>query len=168
MKRFLYRLKRVFSKRITNVNPLLAGTIIGTYFTRPKYFQSPTFQGIPVAGTLLIHQSIPYFQAQFPKLEVCGVFAPSEEFHEYIETGHTFGVYPTGCRISIPIYEKLSIEEEERLGKALLKKPVVGVMVIEGECKVGCATATIKSINVYRLNSLKKPDYEKPIWSWIK
>jgi hypothetical protein len=147
---------------------MLAGTFVGALISTQKLHQSPTFQGIPVAGTLLIHQSIPYFQRQFPKLEISGVFAPGEEYHTYTETGQTFGIYPTGCTVTLPIFEMLSIEEEERMGKALLKKQVVGVVVIEGECKAGCATASVKSIKVYKMNTSLVPEYEKPVWSWSK
>jgi hypothetical protein len=126
---------------------------------------SPTFQGVPVAGTFLIHQSIPYFDKKFPGLEIAGAFVPGETLHSYVEQ-KVMGLYATSCKVTIPVYEKLSKQEEERLGKAMLKKPAVGLLVLEGDCKVGCATVQLTSIRLYKLDQDKNPVMEHPIWEW--
>lgn len=132
-----------------------------------RLYQSPTFQGVPVAGTLLIHQATPLLNKQFPGLEISGIFAPGNDGHSYSETT-TLGIYPTACKVTIPIYERLSEQEEERLGKALLMKPIVGMLVMFGKCNAGCATASLQSLVVYKVTKDKKIDYENVVWKWNK
>ena len=151
----------------TRIPILVIGSSTATILTHKKTYCSPTFQGVPVAGTFLIHQSIPYITKKFPGLEVAGAYVPGEIGHSYTET-KVLGLYGIACTVTIPVYEKLCRKEEERLGKAMLKKPAVGHLVLEGECKVGCATATLTAITLYKLDSNKNPVLDAPIWEWKK
>jgi hypothetical protein len=159
---FLQALKSQF------LRPLVGTAIATSLYSSQKIYCSPTFEGVPVSATLLIHQSIPYFEKKFPGLEVSGVYSPGEPGHTYVESGKILGLYPTKCTVTIPIYEKLSKEEEERLGKAMIKKDAVAHLILHGECKVGCATATLSSIRIYKLDANQNTDLSALVWSWNK
>lgn len=99
---------------------LVTGSTTALYLNsrKPQIHCSPTFNGIPVSATFLLHQSHNLFTNQFPGLEMSPVFAInySDEF-TYKETG-MFADYgwPTGCIVTVPVFERLSKEEEVRLG----------------------------------------------------
>jgi hypothetical protein len=120
---------------------------------------SPTFEGIPVSATLIIFQAVSHFQKHYPGLEISASFSPGKAAeHFYKEEGGFLGLFPTRCVVGIPVFEKLDELEESRLGQALLMKPIVGHLVLEGKCKMGCASATLSSLSLYRVDSQKKPN----------
>ena len=141
---------------------------IGHCLFSQTLYQSPTFQGIPVAGTLIIDQAHSIFKKQFPGLELSGVFSPGQLGHSYLESGSIMGWYPQACTVEIPVYQVLTRKEEETLGKALVKKPIVGILRMEGDCKVGCAKVTLKQMTLYKVNAAKEPDYNEIVWTWSK
>lgn len=153
------------SKLIVNSALLIGG--LGLYMNRNTIKASPTFEGVPVSATLLIHQASPLFYQEFPGLTLAPSFAPKKQLnHTYEETGGILGIYPTGCELGIPVYEKLTEIEETRLGKALLAKPSVAHLVIKGSCKVGCATAFLTEMKLFKVDSEKGILYESPVWNW--
>jgi hypothetical protein len=124
---------------------------------------SPTFEGIPTAATLLIFQSISLFEAKFKdKLLISPVFKPGSLNHIYTEKGI---IIPSRCSVELPVYEKLPEEEEKRLGKLLIEKQIVGHLVIRGDCKLGCASVTMTSIQLFKVDKDSKP-YGTPIWEY--
>lgn len=90
------------------------------------------------------------------------------EGHTYQESGGFAGVYPTKCQVGIPIFERLSQLEEARIGQALLLKPAVAHLVLKGDCKVGCATASLSEMELFKVDQEKKPIWEKSVWKWTK
>ncbi|KAH9247263.1 60S ribosomal protein L11 [Batrachochytrium salamandrivorans] len=89
---------------------------------------SPLFQGVPVAATFLIHQAIPVVTEALPGLEVSAVFSPELGGHMYEETGGILGVYRTGAVVELPMFERTTPEEAQRLGVAGIFKEAVGVL----------------------------------------
>ncbi|KAJ1566468.1 hypothetical protein HK096_001349, partial [Nowakowskiella sp. JEL0078] len=128
---------------------------------------SPTFNGVPVAATFLMHQAMPLFDTQFPGLEISPVFVkPSitsrnqksttwltdnetsediESHFEYSEDGGavTAALYPTSCETVVPVFERLAQVEEARLGAAGIRKRPVGLLKMRGKCKLGCAAVEL-------------------------
>ena len=132
-------------------------------FTHKIVEASPTFEGIPVGATLLIFQSLPVFEAKFKdKLVVSPSFSPGKLNHNYFEKGF---LIPNACVVEIPVYEKLEEEEEKRLGKLLIEKLIVGHLVVEGVCKLGCASVTMRSVKLFKVDANQKPTGE-PIWEY--
>ena len=128
---------------------------------------SPTFEGIPVAATILIHQAYPHFAKAFPGLELSPAFSPGKEKgHFYEEKGGLFGIYPTSCKIGIPIFERLSQLEESRIGQALLMKPVVAYLILIGDCTVGCAAANLSEMVLLKVDEEKNPRFDSSVWEW--
>ncbi|KAJ3211466.1 hypothetical protein HDU82_005824 [Entophlyctis luteolus] len=111
-------------------------------------FSSPSFQGTPVAATLLMHQASRPFEEHFRDvLEMSPVFVlpdalpdadsyaknyaqrqqeqsekettvdgselSSNEFG-YVETGAFMGSWATGVEVKVPVFEKLSANEDAR------------------------------------------------------
>lgn len=132
----------------------------------PAIAASPTFEGIPVAATLLIHQAYPRFSKAFPGLELSPAFSPGKDGHFYKEEGGLFGIYPTSCKVGIPIYERLSQLEESRIGQALLMKPVVAILILTGECSVGCASASLSRMELFKVDEAKNPRSDALVWMW--
>jgi hypothetical protein len=157
--------RRIFFRQRIPILISMGAVTTGLVLQHKTIHCSPTFQGVPVAGTFLIHQSIPYFDKKFPGLEIAGAFVPDEIGHSYKES-KVLGLYATACTVTIPVYQKLSKQEEERLGKAMLKKIPVGHLVLEGDCKVGCAAATLTTIKLYKLDADQNPDLESLVWEW--
>ncbi|KAJ1339591.1 60S ribosomal protein L11 [Batrachochytrium salamandrivorans] len=61
--------------------------------------------------------------------EISAVFAPGLGGHVYQETGGVMGMYRTGAVLEVPMFERLSAEEEQRLGAAGIFKEAVGVLL---------------------------------------
>ena len=120
---------------------------------------SPTFAGVPVAATFLMHQAYDKFEKEFPGLELPSVFDMNSSEFEYFEstssigklTGTIFG--PSEATIIIPVYEKYSQLEEERLGSAGIKKSPVGKVKITGKCQIGCARVLMTQMTLFKLNN---------------
>ncbi|KAH6573747.1 hypothetical protein BASA50_005133 [Batrachochytrium salamandrivorans] len=127
---------------------------------------SPLFQGVPVAATFLIHQAIPVVTEALPGLEVSAVFSPELGGHMYEETGGILGVYRTGAVVELPMFERTTPEEAQRLGVAGIFKEAVGVLRATGECKYGCATVRLLTLTLYALNEDGQLDRENPVWTW--
>ena len=156
------------SSRFLATIPAALTLAVGQYLFSNRIQQSPTYQGIPVAGTLLLDQAHPIFKKQFPGLELSGVFLPGKQGHLYSESGTILGWYPQQCSAEIPVYQVLSRKEEETLGKALVKKPVVGVLRMDGDCQIGCAKVTLRKLTLFKVNAEKNPDYDAVVWEWSK
>ena len=124
--------------------------------TMKQYECSPTFQGLPVGATFLLHQGNIIFEQEYPGLCVSPYFKPTLPGHEYRENGY---FYPTEAEMMIPVYEKVSNEEEERLGSLGLSTAQVGYLKLKGKCKIGCASVTLVQMELLSL------DHEL-IWKW--
>lgn len=107
---------------------------------------SPTFQGVPVASTLLIHQAQAIFASEYPGLEMSVVFRPGTSGHKWAESPM---FYPTSHTVTIPIYEKLAQVEEDALGVNGIAKIPVGYLVLLGECSYGCATVQLRKMTLF-------------------
>ena len=156
------------ARLFNSILPTIFTLGVGHQLFNAKIHQSPTFQGIPVAGTLLLDQANSIFKDNFPGLELSGVFNPGQTGHSYSESGTILSWYPQSCQVEIPVYQVLSKKEEETLGKALVKKPIVGILRLEGDCKVGCAKVTLKKLTLFKVNLSKEPDYSAVVWTWTK
>ncbi|KAJ3157277.1 hypothetical protein HDU89_002689 [Geranomyces variabilis] len=130
--------------------------------TRRPVECSPTFQGVPVAATFLMHQALPRFHRKFPGLELSPVFdmARPEEFG-YREEGLFASVMPSTAVVEVPIFEKLSEMEEAKLGGAGIRKSPVGKAVLKGKCSLGCAKVDLVEITVFKMNG-------DIVWEWKK
>ncbi|KAI8918097.1 hypothetical protein BC831DRAFT_483316 [Entophlyctis helioformis] len=118
-----------------------------------------------------MHQAVPVFEAAFPGLEVSAVYAPGMGGHVYEETGAILGFYPTEAVVELPVFERLSRAEEERLGSAGIRKKPVGLLRVTGECRYGCANVALQSMALFSLASLERDgqlDRSHPIWTWSK
>eukprot|EP00842_Homolaphlyctis_polyrhiza_P000540 jgi/Hompol1/1487/HPOL_005612-RA len=127
---------------------------------------SPSFQGIPVAATFLMAQAIAPFESVFPGLQISPVFAPGIGGHVYEESGGIMGVYPTLAVVELPVFERLSQKEEERLGIAGIRKSAVGVLRMTGDCKYGCASVKLATMTLYALLEDGSLDRQNPVWTW--
>lgn len=120
---------------------------------------SPTFAGVPVAATFLMHQAYEKFESQFPGLELPSVYDSSSSDFEYFEAVSTWGKItdnifgPSEATIIIPVYEKYSQVEEERLGSAGIKKSPVGKLKASGQCQMGCARVVLRDMTLFKLNN---------------
>ncbi|KAL3896476.1 MAG: hypothetical protein SGCHY_004046, partial [Lobulomycetales sp.] len=93
-------------------------------------------------------------------LEVSGVFVNDDKEFSYEETGWLKDIlYASGCRVSCPVYEKLSQVEEARLGNAGIRKESVGQLDLVGRCLYGCASVELEEM------TLRKPD-GVVVWQW--
>ncbi|KAL2917715.1 hypothetical protein HK105_202588 [Polyrhizophydium stewartii] len=109
---------------------------------------------------------MPVVADAFPGLEISAVFAPGLGGHVYLETGGIMGFYPTQAVVEIPMFERMSREEEERLGSAGISKQAVGILRATGECKYGCATVRLTDLALYPLDQDGTLDRERPVWTW--
>ncbi|KAI8909393.1 hypothetical protein DFJ77DRAFT_433484 [Powellomyces hirtus] len=123
---------------------------------------SPTFQGVPVAATFLMHQALPRFDKKFPGLELSAVFdmARPEEY-VYKEEGLFASVMPSTAIVEVPIFEKLSQVEEAKLGGAGIRKKPVGKVQLKGACSLGCAKVELTEMRVLKNNG-------DVVWEWKK
>lgn len=96
------------------------------------------------------------FSAKYPGLELSGVYVINDKDYSYKEQGWPLA---SSCSVIVPVYEKLSDIEEQRLGNAGIKKDVVARMHIQGECKYGCASVLLKKIQLCKLDG-------SVVWSW--
>ncbi|KAJ3386515.1 hypothetical protein HDU92_002425 [Lobulomyces angularis] len=119
------------------------------------------FNGVPVSAPFLMNQASKIFDKEYPGLEISPVFVINEPNFLYEELGVFKYYFPSGCIVKVPVYEKLTQVEEERLGTNGIKKKPVGILVLLGDCEVGCAKVTLKEI---RLENFK----EQVIWRWNK
>jgi hypothetical protein len=119
---------------------------------------SPTFAGVPVAATFLMHQAYEKFETQFPGLSLPSIFDSNSSEYEYFEASTTWGKFtdtifgPSEATVIIPVYEKYSELEEERMGSAGIKKSPVGRLKATGECQMGCARVRLKEMTLFKLN----------------
>jgi hypothetical protein len=120
---------------------------------------SPTFAGVPVAATFLMHQAYGKFESQFPGLSLPSVFDSNSSDYEYYESSTTWGKFtdkifgPSEATIIIPVYERYSELEEERLGSAGIKKSPVGKLKATGVCQIGCARVLLTEMTLFKLNN---------------
>ncbi|KAJ3065644.1 hypothetical protein HDU98_010969 [Podochytrium sp. JEL0797] len=141
-----------------------------------RRFSSPIFQGTPVAATLLMHQAVKLFDAQFSSLlEMSAIFVLPEDVPDrgaysngmadeedeeslmreefaYKESGGFFGSWASGVEVTVPVFEKLSETEESRLGNAGIRKKPVGSLVMQGKCSYGCAVVQLMHMQVKKLD----------------
>ncbi|KAJ3412968.1 hypothetical protein HDV05_008683 [Chytridiales sp. JEL 0842] len=153
------------------LTPTLLLLLVLSPATKPPLECSPTYNGVPVAASFLMHQAHPHFEKQFPGLEMSAVFISRdpkfrplkrdgtqderkeeewEREYVYVEKGLSF--WPTGAHVEVPIFERLSEVEEARLGNAGIRKGSVGRLVLEGECGYGCASVKLKEMRVEKLD----------------
>ena len=137
---------------------LLIGCLALIIIPKTRLECSPTFAGVPVAATFLMHQAYAQFESQFPGLELASLFDTNSSEFEYYEATSglerlavkIFG--PSQATIIIPVYEKYSQVEEERMGSAGIKKSPVGKLQIVGKCQMGCAKVTLSQMTLFKLN----------------
>ncbi|KAJ3181037.1 hypothetical protein HDU85_003739 [Gaertneriomyces sp. JEL0708] len=123
---------------------------------------SPTFNGVPVAATFLIHQATPKLDAKFPGLEISPIFDINQpQDYKYEEESTFLSIMPSYALVEVPMYEKLSSLEEAKLGVSGLKKNPVGKAVLKGSCSLGCAKVTLVEIKLLKLNG-------DLVWEWKK
>ncbi|KAJ3202127.1 hypothetical protein HDU67_000786 [Dinochytrium kinnereticum] len=113
---------------------------------------SPTYHGVPVAATFLMHQALPVFDKTFPGLEMSPVFVMGHPEYSYAETGLLSSVWATGATMELPIFERLSEEEEAKLGSSGIRKKPVGRLLLVGECEYGCAAVRLREMKVFKAN----------------
>ena len=139
--------------------------ILSLFYTsyKSRLLASPTFGGIPVGATFLMHQGLPIFQKEFPGLEMSAVDDSDECFYSEKRSigNHKDGpldffllklIGPKEAIVQIPIYERYSQQEEERLGNAGIKKASVGKLTLKGSCDLGCAKVLLKEMILYKGN----------------
>jgi hypothetical protein len=131
---------------------------------------SPTFSGVPVAATFLMHQAQTPFENAFPGLEMSAVFSMHNtqdfsytEFAKDPESVFSrlhmriFGA--SEAQVSVPVYERLSQAEEERLGASGIRKAPVGTLIMKGMCRVGCAQVKLMQVTLTKTNG-------DVVWTW--
>ncbi|TPX69351.1 hypothetical protein SpCBS45565_g02496 [Spizellomyces sp. 'palustris'] len=123
---------------------------------------SPTFNGVPVAATFLMHQALPRFEKKFPGLEISAVYDANrpEEF-KYEETGLFSSLMPSQAIVEVPVFEKLSETEEAKLGVSGIRKKPVGRVQLKGTCSIGCAKVELTEMRVLKNNG-------QVVWEWKK
>jgi hypothetical protein len=109
-----------------------------------------------------MHQAYDIFEKAFPLLEMSAVYSIEGDDFGYEESpadpnalssqlfSKVFG--PSQAQVKLPVYEKLSQAEEERLGTAGIRKSPVGHLILRGECKVGCAQVRLVYIELRKMN----------------
>ena len=124
---------------------------------------SPTFSGVPVAATFLMHQAYDLFESAFPGLEMSSIFNVDHADFNYVE--HADGLLaffgPSAASVTVPVFERLSQVEEERLGTAGIRKTPVGSLIITGRCQLGCAKVTLEEMTLMKSNGDIVWTYEK-------
>lgn len=88
-----------------------------------------------------------------------GMTIPDAHHFNFTESGGI--IWSNHCEASIPIYKKLSKHEEMELGTAGLRKKPVGVLVMKGECRYGCAQVVLMEWVVRKLDG-------EVVWRWTK
>ncbi|KAJ1568579.1 hypothetical protein HK405_000380, partial [Cladochytrium tenue] len=67
----------------------------------------------------------------------------------YAESGVLAPAWPTAARAEVPLFERLSEQEEASLGSAGVRKQPVGKLVMIGTCTYGCAKVRLRELRVY-------------------
>ncbi|KAJ3006127.1 hypothetical protein HKX48_000293 [Thoreauomyces humboldtii] len=121
---------------------------------------SPTFQGVPVAATFLMHQALPRFDRKFPGLEISAVFDMARPLEFVYEESGGF-VMASEATVEVPVFERLDEVEEAKLGGAGIRKKAVGRVRIKGTCSLGCAKVEMTEMAVFKVNG-------DLVWEWKK
>ncbi|KAJ3036165.1 hypothetical protein HDV00_003021 [Rhizophlyctis rosea] len=109
-----------------------------------------------------MHQTLPYFEKQFPGLELSAVYDSNRpEEYSYEEEGLLAALFPQAAVAVVPVFEKLSQEEEMKLGSSGIRKKPVGKVWMRGACSYGCATVELVEFRVLKLNG-------DVVWEWKK
>ncbi len=122
----------------------------------PSIYGAPTFNGIPTPTTLLISQSLSLFSSQFPDLEISPIYLSDHPDYTYSESGFFF---PSSCTVIVPLFQKLDMEEEKKLGANGIRKEKVGFLEMKGRCETGCAKVTLTDLKVKKLDG-------SVVWEW--
>lgn len=89
-----------------------------------------------------------------------GVYVNDNPEFSFEETGVLKTLlFPSGCRVTCPVFERLQQKEEERLGNAGIRKSPVGQLELVGECKWGCAQVVLKGMILRRNDGTE-------VWTW--
>jgi hypothetical protein len=109
-----------------------------------------------------MRQASPVFDAQFPGLEMAAIYVPNHPDFVYTETSAVpllQLLYPTGCTVEVPVFQRLSDREEAELGHSGVRKKPIGRVVIRGECRYACSQVLMVEMTVVRGDGTV-------VWTW--
>jgi hypothetical protein len=129
---------------------LAAGTTLIAALSHNRIEGGPTFNGVPIAASLLMLQATPIVEEAFPGLSMSAIFAHPHPDFKYKED--TFLGYATKVTIEAPVYERFEQEEQKQITGNGLAMNKVATVRLHGKCEWNCAKAFLTTIEMYKLS----------------